>query len=475
VSASPGDVVAYNSVSGKFVQHDTAGSLFPIGVRGNSNNLVQNGEYVFPGASGFSAGDEVYADPLIDGALTALVNDRFIGTFVSSTRLVVNMNAIALSATTVAPGVTFPIGLFSGALAPGETAAWGKFGTWEPWSYVNVFHGPVPEGIRGNSNNIITNGLFVPGGSPYISQTRYFADLATPGLLTTVKNEIFVGKGIGPDSLLVNMTGAQVWEDASSIVGAEHDTLTGTHDEGSARAWVGAEAGRSARSNSLASSTGMLYYASDTGRVWYCSNGAANVWIEQTHFTGLVTIDNSLLVSSQIRMPAKALHDNISDLMNPFAHAARHLVGGLDPLSGVVNQLITTGSSVDFGLVQAAAWPVPDQSILSVGFDFTGRPGNSTVLFFAPVSLLQNSAGVADISLAFFLDAVEVTTPNSIRGICEVNPHASSEGGQTMTLVGWSSTVSAAAHTLAVYVGVRQATTPVAQHRTILALDLGLT
>jgi len=384
------------------------------------------------------------------------------------------MNTIALSATSVPPGVSFTGGLFDVLLLSGETAGWSQLNTefeqWDP-----ALHGPVPEGIRGNSNNIITVGEFVPGGTPFISGTRYFADTVSAGQLTTSINELFVGKAIENDKLLVNMPGAQVWEDASLIVGEEHDILTGRHDIGSARIFHLLANDRFVTSGSDASATGYVLYAIDTGQVFYCLDGATNAWVEANTFTGPVDITGRLEVGNNLILGNQTLDDGGGDTFNVFAHAARHLIGGADPLSGVVNQLIKVGLSGDLGLVQSVAWPIPDQIILTVGFDFGGRPGNSTVLFFSPLSFFQDSASAVDLNAAFFLDTVEITTPNGIRGLCELNSHASADGGQSITLVGWSDTVSAAAHILEVRVGVKQVTTPLAQNRMILALDLGLT
>jgi hypothetical protein len=217
----------------------------------------------------------------------------------------------------------------------------------------------------------------------------------------------------------------------------------------------------------------MVYYATDTGQVFYCSDGTSNTWIEQTAFTGPLSVTNNLEVASQIRMPAKALHDDVSDLMNPFAHAARHLVSGADSLSGLVNQIISTGSNVTMAIVQSAAYPIPDQTILSVGFDFTGRSGASTVLFFANVAFVNSSATFQqDFTFAFFLDSVEVTNPNAIRAEVEIDGN-SDEG--TVTLVGWLNTVSAAAHTIEVKMGAETTTASGAKDRMLMGLDLGLT
>ena len=214
----------------------------------------------------------------------------------------------------------------------------------------------------------------------------------------------------------------------------------------------------------------MVYYASDTGRVFYCSNGAGNTWIEQTHFTGPVTIDNNAIISGQIRMPLKVLHDNVSDSMNPFAHNDRHLLGGADYLKGTVTQIINGGSAVTQILGQTGGFPLPVTSILSLPFDFTGRTGLSTIQIYAPCFFDQDSASQVDMSAGLFLDGTEITNPNSIRAEFEID----ASGEFTVTLVGFLTTVTAAAHTLEIRVGVEQATTPRARDIMIMVTDLGL-
>jgi len=469
---SPGDVIAYDSISGDMVQHDIPGNLFPVGIRGNFNNLIQDGIYEFPAPSGFTAGDEVYADQVTAGAMTVTPNDRFVGTFLTTTKLLVSMNSIGISSTVIPPGIPFPGGLINAS--PGQVVAWNA-GTsmWEPWEKSFAF---APQGILGNSNNIITNEQWVPGGAPFLNGVRYYAwfsgapgGVLTPGDLTTTQNDFFVGRATTTDNLMLECVNAPLWETARAIVTFEHDDVTGTHDEGSARSWVGPEADRFAASNSQASSTGMLFYGSDTGRVFYCTNGAGNTWIEQTRFTGPVTIDNNLIASSQIRMPAKILHDNVSDSMNPFEHASRHFLGAEDYLRGRVEQIINSGNDVPQVIAQTGGWPLPVTVIQSLAFDFTGRTGVSTIQIYAPC-YFNRSGDAVDISVAFFMDGTEITNPNSIRAQHEV----SENGEATITLVGFLNNVAAAAHTLEIRVGVEQNRPLNANDRMIMVTDLGL-
>jgi hypothetical protein len=268
---------------------------------------------------------------------------------------------------------------------------------------------------------------------------------------------------------MIECVNAPLWETARAIVTVEHDASTGTHDEGSARGWIGLEGDRFAASNSQASSTGMLFYATDTGRVFYCSNGAGNTWIEQTHFTGPVTIDNNAIIGGQIRMPLKQLHDNVSDLMNPFAHNDRHLLGAEDYLKGRVEQILNSGSDVPQLVAQTGAFPLPVTVIQSLAFDFTGRIGLSRIQMYAPCYFNRGGDAV-DISLAFFLDGTEITNPNSIRAQQEID----GSGENTVTLVGFLSNVTAAAHTLEIRMGVEQNRPTNANDRMIMVTDLGL-
>ena len=308
---SVGDVVAFDTGLGQFIQADIAGLDFPVGVRGNTNNLVAEGLYEFSSATAFSAGDQVYADNAVAGALSTTPNDRFIGTFFDDTRLLVNMNAFGISASSFIPGVTFPGGLFNGSLLAGEVAAFNtSTGLFEQWDD-SVGSTPAPDGLRGNNNNIIQIGRYQSGSTPYSAGTRFYADTASNGQLTTTPNDYFAAHAITTSELLVNFTGSANWEDSRSVFDIEHVSSSGVHAEGSSRTFVGlaADAGIST-SNSLASSTGMTLFATDTGQVFYCTNGAANTWIEASRFDGPLEITNTLEVGGNLILPTGIVDDN---------------------------------------------------------------------------------------------------------------------------------------------------------------------
>ena len=216
----------------------------------------------------------------------------------------------------------------------------------------------------------------------------------------------------------------------------------------------------------------MIYHGTDTGRVFFCTNGAGNTWVEQSRFTGPVTIDNNAIVSGQIRMPLKILHDNVSDQMNPFAHQERHQIGNEDYLRGTVVQILNSGTTATQILAQTGSVPLPVTVIQSLAFDFTGRSGVSTIQIFAPVFFQQDgNSNQVDMSGNFFLDGVEIANPNSTRLQWEIDIL----GEQAVTFVAFLQSVTAGPHTLEIRVGVEQNITPLARDRMIMVTDLGLT
>lgn len=221
-NVAPGQVASWNNVSSQFVVADPNNMKMPIGVRGNANNLIQEGMLTL---SGFPTGSQVYADKANPGSLTTLPNEWFIGTAITDTILLVNMNGIPLQASgEVTPGVTFPSDLFLGVQegqAVSFESASGKFvpaDTQDPLK--------LPTGLRGTGNNVILAGLYVPSsGTPFVAGVKYYANPNTPGLLTTSENDWFIGVATDTDSLLVNLNSVAIphkWEE-------EHDTNTGNH------------------------------------------------------------------------------------------------------------------------------------------------------------------------------------------------------------------------------------------------------
>jgi hypothetical protein len=226
-SVSPGNVVAWNGT--QFVIADPDGGLTPVGVRGNSNNLIQEGLFVSTNPGAFTTG-LLYADKANPGQLTNTPNEWFIGRAISQSQLLVNMNAIPLEASgEVVPPVMFPEALFSPTLQPGQTVAFIlanlQFETADPDDADRI-----PLGIRGNNNNVIQSSKYIAAsGSPFVAGKRYYfgrSATSTAGSFTDVPNDWPLGVGIDSQTLLVNATNFPIPRNWSR----EHDPESGYHN-----------------------------------------------------------------------------------------------------------------------------------------------------------------------------------------------------------------------------------------------------
>jgi len=222
-SVQPGEVVAWNGLV--FVKANPNMGLTPIGVRGNSNNLIQEGMFVFSVAGNLNTGP-LYADKSNPGQLTVTPNEWFIGIAINQNSLLVNMNAIPLqSSGEVVPPVAFPSNFF-GSVQPGQTVAYdnvtNRFQIADPDN-----QNRIPIGIRGNNNNVIQNGIYkATSGNPFTPGVRYFFGRGgNAGSFTTSENDWPLGIAIATDQLFVNATNFPIpskWEQ-------EHDPDTGHH------------------------------------------------------------------------------------------------------------------------------------------------------------------------------------------------------------------------------------------------------
>jgi len=217
---SPGQVVGWSI--NKFVLANPMSGISPVGVRGNANNLVQEGLITFAGG-GLTPGP-LYADKASLGNLTVTPNEWFIGTAIDSTRLLVNMNGIALqSSGEVSSGVAFPSIMFDGSLQAGEACAFvagsGLFEKADPADPLKL-----PVGIKGSTDTVILSGKYTAlSGSPFSAGVTYYAGVG--GSLVTVENDWSMGIATDSVTLLVNANGVPI----PSKWTTEHDDATGNH------------------------------------------------------------------------------------------------------------------------------------------------------------------------------------------------------------------------------------------------------
>jgi hypothetical protein len=181
---------------------------------------------VIAGAN-FPAGSKVYADKANPGSLTTLANEWFIGTAITDTILLVNMNGIPLQPSgEVAPGVTFPAPLLAN-IQEGQTCAFDT-GLLE-WVQADPSNpSRLPTGFKGTAETVIMSGLYVPSsGNPntFMTGIKQYAHPTSAGILTSTPNNWYVGLATAGDQLLVNMNSVAIplnWSE-------EHDDDTGRH------------------------------------------------------------------------------------------------------------------------------------------------------------------------------------------------------------------------------------------------------
>jgi hypothetical protein len=222
VGINPGQVVGWNAGTNKFVLANPVLSpdLSPVGVRGNANNLIQEG--LLSINSAFPVG-ALYADTANPGDLTVNPNEWFLGTAMDSSRFLVNMNGIGLqSSGAVSSGVAFPNSLFDGALQAGDVCTFGPSNTFEKASPTDPTKLPV--GVRGNTDTVILSGKYTAlSGNPFAQGTKYYA--AGLGSLSTTENDWYIGVATDTDTLLVSASGVAI----PSKWTQEHDEGSGNH------------------------------------------------------------------------------------------------------------------------------------------------------------------------------------------------------------------------------------------------------
>ena len=300
-SVIPGNLVAWNGL--QFVKADPNMGLTPIGIRGNNNNLIQEGLFSTTGVGSFNTGP-LYADKTNPGQLTVTPNEWFIGIAITSSDLLVNMNAIPLqpSGEVVTP-VAFPSSIFDPSVQVGQTVSFSptnsRFEIADPDN-----PNRIPIGIRGNNNNVIQNGVFKSfSGNPFTPGVRYYFGRGingNAGNVTATENDWPLGIAISSNQLFVNSTNAPIparWSE-------EHDPDTGHH-----MFPLGPEV---TRDNIVNPKTGQMFIRNDTNppRIDYF-NGIS--WVSATEDEADVPSGTKMLFAQNFVPTGWSLDNSYSD------------------------------------------------------------------------------------------------------------------------------------------------------------------
>jgi hypothetical protein len=185
----------------------------------------------------------------------------------------------------------------------------------------------------------------------------------------------------------------------ADAVEREHEPLTdatygGIHKQGSARAhvWTGATLDQTALNSNFnnpsnAKNSGKIVLDQPEGRIWICRDGASGLWVELSEISGALAVNGALtatgLLSANngVTIPTTKLLTgptgenwlvNGAQQMNPLLHAARHLFGGEDALTGIVAGNVVYKSAT--GPTSAPG------TLVTHTYDFSARAGNSLLL-----------------------------------------------------------------------------------------------
>jgi hypothetical protein len=253
-----------------------------------------------------------------------------------------------------------------------------------------------------------------------------------------------------------------------------------------ARVGIGVFASRPTFSS--ANDTGHVYLATDQGRVYFCTDGALNTWVEITAFgaavamAGLLTLSAGLTLSGgnldmssagrRLIVPAEAwLREGATDI-RPHAHAARHLVLGGDPLARLLQDY-------ERAYAAAPAFAV-GQAVISKSYDLSGRSGVSRFLVFGSGQVGQDGNGTnrfAGITaeLRYINNGVPTTLPNTSHSAGIYNLLGATTGRTVWSSWAIVETVAAAvAQQFSVEITAIQGTTGMSlAHFELLTLDLG--
>lgn len=258
---------------------------------------------------------------------------------------------------------------------------------------------------------------------------------------------------------------------------------TGRHREGSAVAFYAAAdpvsmpfADAQGLTTLGAADEGRLAYRSDTGQFRVYTGSA---WAEAlTALAGNGSNRVNLLSGMQFLKAG-------ADAMDIHAHDARHRLGGTDGAwtnapDGMpfAIQQILVDSSVDgaaCGVVNTTAnasqvFGDAGDACLSIatGLNFTGRTGNSRILVFA-TSNVNRVAGFCEADMVVYLDSV--STQLGVAATESVQDAAAGRG--SLFTVGYSDTVSAASHEVAVHLSDANADGCDIINGSLVVVDLG--
>jgi hypothetical protein len=194
----------------------------------------------------------------------------------------------------------------------------------------------------------------------------------------------------------------------------------------------------------------MTFFSTDTGKVFHCTDGSANTWVEISTFSGPLEITDDLTVTGDLILPTGIIE--VSDgagTMDVYTHALRHNAAGDDPISGLVNQVLVGADDGSSPITLTASY----QDIVSVAIDTGGRDDPSSILIFGICQCFNTNSGTsARVSFRLALNtdgggAVAYTPPEALTATLDVRA-GSNQDNFVMNLQGFDPALIADQHVI---------------------------
>lgn len=310
---------------------------------------------------------------------------------------------------------------------------------------------------------------------------------------------------------------------ADETAGATGEHLR--HTEGSGRIWIYDNAIEAtvpilaaAYSQAKAHAKGYVVIDIQKGRIWYCTDGALDLWIEGSKLGGNLALggnltvggtlgvtgntslagDLTLVTGKKLKVPpgeSVILQSGAPSLtMDLFTHGARHRPGGTDgvwtanfdtipflPQRVLVPALLgpLNGANVLLSDTDAQVFGSAADAKQVIGFSTAGRPTATRMLCYCEATVRKVTGATdfddAEIQMALYLDATGAGGRQGASAYRSFEANVGSGlGRQTMSFWRWMPALTAGAHILALHLGSTAAAAPVCESTTMVAIDFGI-
>lgn len=257
--------------------------------------------------------------------------------------------------------------------------------------------------------------------------------------------------------------------------------------------------------------TGRVVIDAQYGRIWYCENGATDVWSELSKVGGALAVggnlsaggtlgvtgntslggDLTLLTTKKLVLPSgesQIRNPGATDTLDVFTHAARHRPGGADGVWTTPNDFLpfsiqrvvpsTTllnGNAISNTALAIQAFGAAGIAKCEVSVSTVGRPTTSRGLLYGEFTTKKGVGGTVEderIEMGLYLDNIGTRLDAVVYRFFEQNM-ADNLGFQTHSCLRWVTGLTAAAHKFAMHLFASGAIIADCTSVNLIYVDLG--